>query len=136
MNTINSNIAVGKLNFTFTDEDGDVFASFRLNPADVNVAKRCEEVGTYFAGRKDLDFSSIDDVLRCNQEMEDKISYILGYDAHESLFGNIPATTVMESGEMFVMVVVKTIADAVKSEAKKRASRMKEAVEKYTSKYE
>lgn len=133
--TVNSSVALGKMTFTFTDEDGEVFASFLLNPMDVNVAKRCDEVGNYFEKKSDWELSSIDDLLRVNKEMEDKICYILGYDARESLFGNVPATTLLESGEMFVSVVVSTISDAVKAETEKRASRMKDAVEKYTSKY-
>lgn len=133
---VNSNVSLGKLTFTFTDEGGEVFASFKLNPMDVNVAKRCDEVAGLFDKKSDWELTSIDDLLQCNKEIEDKISYILGYDAREGLFGNVPATTLLESGEMFFEVVLKTVADAVKSETEKRTSRMREAVEKYTSKYD
>lgn len=136
MNTINSNIAVGKLNFTFTDEDGDIFASFRLNPADVNVASRCMEVSDYFHKRQEEAPASVEDVLRLNTELEEKICYILGYDAREDIFGSVPATTVLPSGELFVMVVLEAIANAVKPEMEKRNRKSAEAAAKYTAKYD
>ena len=46
--TINTNIDDGILNFTFTNNEGEVFSSFKLNPTDINVAARAEEVIEYF----------------------------------------------------------------------------------------
>lgn len=135
MNTINSNIAVGKLNFTFTDEDGAVFASFRLNPADINVASRCTEVSDYFSKRQEESTASLEDVLKLNTELEEKICYILGYDAREDIFGEVPATTVLPSGDLFAMVVLEAIANAVRPEVKKRTKKSAEAIAKYTEKY-
>ena len=40
--TINTNIDDGILNFTFTNNEGEVFSSFKLNPTDINVAARAE----------------------------------------------------------------------------------------------
>lgn len=135
-NVVNSNIAVGKLNFTFTDEDGNVFSSFRLNPTDVNVASRCEEVSDFFRKRNDKEPASLDDVLKINDELEEKIAYILGYDARESIFGEVPATTVLPSGELFAEAVLKAITNAVNTEMEKRNKKAAEAATKYTSKYD
>lgn len=135
-NVVNSNIAVGKLNFTFTDEDGDVFSSFRLNPADVNVAKRCTEVSDYFDKLLGESLTSVDDVLKLNTELEEKICYILGYDARGNVFGEVPATTVLPSGELFATVVLETIANAVRPEMEKRNRKSAEAAAKYLAKYE
>lgn len=135
-NVVNSNIAVGKLNFTFTDEDGNVFSSFRLNPTDVNVASRCEEVSDFFRKWQDKEPASLDDVLKINDELEEKIAYILGYDARESIFGEVPATTVLPSGELFAETVLKAITNAVNTEMEKRNKKSAEAAAKYTSKYD
>lgn len=135
MNTINSNIAVGKMKFTFTDEDGDTFASFQLNPADINVSIRCTEVSDYFSKRQEESTASLEDVLKLNTELEEKICYILGYDARESVFGEVPATTVLPSGDLFAMVVLEAIANAVKPEVEKRNKKSAEAIAKYTAKY-
>ena len=40
--TINTNIDDGFLLFTFTNKQGEVFSSFKLNPTDINVAARAE----------------------------------------------------------------------------------------------
>jgi len=42
--TINTNIDDGFLLFTFTNKQGEVFSSFKLNPTDINVAARAEEL--------------------------------------------------------------------------------------------
>ena len=46
--TINTNIDDGFLLFTFTNKQGEVFSSFKLNPTDINVAARAEELETFF----------------------------------------------------------------------------------------
>ena len=46
--TINTNIDDGFLLFTFTNKQGEVFSSFKLNPTDINIAARAEELGTFF----------------------------------------------------------------------------------------
>lgn len=133
---VESTISTGKMKFTFTDEDGDVFSAFRLNPSDVNLAKRCQEVAEQFGQQKDRQLSTIEDAVAYNTELEEKISYILGYDAKAAVFGEVSATTVLPSGELFAAVVLDTIAKAVEPEIKKRNQKMSEAVAKYTGKYE
>ena len=48
MAAINTGSGSSLLKFTFTDDDGEVLASFRMNPADVKRAQRCKEVAEYF----------------------------------------------------------------------------------------
>lgn len=78
-NTINTSVSVGKLNFTFTDEDGNAFSSFRMNPADFSIAARCSEVSEYFSKHEDISGESIEGVLLFNKELEEKfaISWVM-----------------------------------------------------------
>ena len=46
--TINTNIDDGFLLFTFTNKQGEVFSSFKLNPTDINIAARAEELEEFF----------------------------------------------------------------------------------------
>lgn len=135
-NTINTSVSVGKLNFAFTDEDGNAFSSFRMNPADFSIAARCSEVSEYFSKHEDISGESIEGMLLFNKELEEKICYILGYDARDSIFGEVSAATVLPNGDLFAMVVLDTIAKAVKSESEKRAKKSDDAVKKYTAKYD
>ena len=50
---INTKIDDGILVFTFTNNEDEVFSSFKLNPTDINVAARAEELAEYFEQLKD-----------------------------------------------------------------------------------
>ena len=52
--TINTNIDDGFLLFTFTNKQGEVFSSFKLNPTDINIAARAEELETFFEQLRNL----------------------------------------------------------------------------------
>lgn len=127
----------GVIKFEFRDEDGEVFSSFRMNPTDVNLLKRMEEVADYFENRK---FEVPEDVsgeelAAFNKEIEDKINYLLGYDAAKDIFSEITATTVSPDGDIFAFVVLETIAEELKPEMEKRQKSMEAAASKYTAKY-
>ena len=50
---INTKIDDGILIFTFTNNEDEIFSSFKLNPTDINVAARAEELTEYFEQLKD-----------------------------------------------------------------------------------
>ena len=92
----------GVQKFTITDEDGDVISSFKMNPTDVNLMKRAEEVSEYFNSRNVRDgFANADELVAYNREIEEKINYLLGYDASNDIFGQITATTISPDGVIF-----------------------------------
>ncbi len=133
-NVVNTNISSGRLKFTFTDDDGEVFSFFRMNPADVNLAKRCKEVANEM-DKTPINLESVEDAAAFDKLMGDKICYILGYNAKEDVFGEITASTILPSGDVFALVVLDAIGQAVQPEIEKRANKMAGAVSKYTSKY-
>lgn len=128
----------GLIKFTFTEENGDVFSSFRMNPTDVNLISRAEEVSAYFENRKnDMPETAVGSELKAfNDEIEEKINYLLGYDAGKDIFGVITATTVNPDGEIFAWVVLDFIVEKLKPEMERRAKKMQENVSKYTAKYQ
>lgn len=135
--TINTNLDSGIQKYTFTDSDGDVIASFRMNPADVRLAKKCEEVAQYFEelSKTAPDVSTADEMVKYNDQLEGKMCYLLGYDVKPDLFGVMSATTILPDGTLFVGKVIDTIAETVKPELEKRAKKMQASVTKYTAKY-
>lgn len=128
----------GLIKFTFTDENGDVFSSFRMNPTDVNLLARAEEVSAYFEGRKnDMPENASGAELKAfNDEIEEKINYLLGYEASKDIFGVLTATTINPDGEIFAWVVMDFIVEKLKPEIEKRAQKMQTNVYKYTAKYQ
>ena len=134
---ISKKINTGIIKFTFTDEDGEVFAYFRMNPTDVNLFKRLEEVSRYFESRKNEapTLASVEDLVKYNKEIEEKIDYLLGYHASETLFDNITATTITPYGEIFAILVLEFISEKLRPEMQKRKQNMIAAADKYTEKY-
>ena len=137
MAAINTSLGSSLLKFKFTDDDGDVIASFRINPADVKLAQRCQEVSSYFENLRENtpDTETIEDAVNLNTEIEEKICYLLGYDARQSLFGQCSATSIMEDGNLFVVLVMDKILEYVAPEIQKRKQAISDAVSKHTAKY-
>lgn len=138
MASVNTSISSSLMTFNFRDEDDTVVASFKMNPADVKLAKRCEELAAYFEKLNEAipEQHSMDDLVKLNDEMEEKICYLLGYNARQSLFGMISATSIMADGKLFVVAVVDVITENIAPVVKKRVEAMAAAVEKHTAKYE
>lgn len=138
MAAINTAVGSSLLKFTFTDDDGEVIASFRMNPADVKLAQRCQEVSAFFDELKEKTNSTetLEDALKFNDELENKFCYLLGYDAKQSLFGFLSATSVLGDGRLFAVCVMDRIVEAVGPEIQRRKQSMEKAVAKHTAKYE
>lgn len=128
----------GTIKFTFTDEDGEVFSFFRMNPTDVNLIKRAEEVAARFDAIKEgfSENPTADEMQALNQEIEGLINYLLGYEASDDIFGEVTATTISQDGDIFAFMVMDTIAEKIKPEIQKRKLAMQKSMEKYTGKYE
>ena len=136
--TINTNIDDGILTFTFTNNQNEIFASFRLNPTDVNIAARAEEVSAFFEKTEETvkNVTSAKEAAKLNELIQDKINYLLGYEASKDLFREpITATTVFGNGQMFANIVLDKVADAIAPEIEKRRKKMQAEVDKYTKKY-
>ena len=136
MAATNKNIGSSLLKFTFSD-DGEVLASFRMNPMDIKVAQRCQEVSEFFSEISAVipERGTIEDVVKFNDTVEEKICYLVGYDARPTLFGLISGTSIMSDGRMFVAHIMDTIIAAVSVELAKRKQSMIRAAEKHTAKY-
>lgn len=136
--TINTKIDDGILTFTFTNNQNEIFASFRLNPTDVNIAARAEEVSAFFEKTEETvkNVTSAKEAAKLNELIQDKINYLLGYEASKDLFREpITATTVFGNGQMFANIVLDKVADAIAPEIEKRRKKIQAEVDKYTEKY-
>lgn len=136
--TINTNIDDGFLLFTFTNKQGEVFSSFKLNPTDINVAARAEELEEFFNQTQESikNVSSSKEMAEINKQIEDKINYMLGYEASKDLFREpVTALTVFGNGQVFAYIILDKITKALGPEIEKRRKKMQAAVDKYTEKY-
>lgn len=131
----NTKANVGIIKLTFTDEDGDVFASCHINPTDIRLLKRAEEVSDFFKNAKLPEEATADEMFEYNDKMEERICHLLGYDARETLFGLLPATSINENGEMWAMIVMDAINVHIAPEIEKRKLNFANSVDKYAGKY-
>lgn len=120
---------VGRLAFTFRDGDGRAIASFSVDPTDAGLPDRAREVAEFFSEARDCPLSEYNDAV------EERICYMLGYDAREELFSHVSATTVSTDGELFALAVLDAVAENVAPELRRRAALMRERAAAYTDKY-
>lgn len=136
---IDTKVDDGVLTFTFTNKQGEVFSSFDMNPMDINLAERCEETVEYFEKMKSEapELISVQGASKYNRELEEKINFLLGYDASSTLFKSpLTATTVFPDGSIFAFLILDKILDAVMPEIERRKKKMSQNIKKYTEKYE
>lgn len=133
---INSNLGGALLHFTFSDGD-EVISSFRINPGDLKLVQRFQAASAFFDNlEKNVpENATFEDIVQLNDNVERKICEVLGYDARESLFGRISATTILPDGNLFVSLVLDKIAEHAVPEIQKRNKAMVGAMEKHTAKY-
>lgn len=126
----------GLIPFEFHDRSGRVLASFEMNPADINLAARCDEVTKFFDEQVDMPRETAADLQKYDRELTEKLNYLLGCEKDYQLFNPpMSATTILPSGDMFAAVILERILDAVTPEIQKRAEKMKAAADRYTAKY-
>lgn len=135
MASTNTVIDSGVITATFTDLDGHVFSKFRINPTDLRTGERAIESADFFQGIKAESFDK-DLVTQLQKDIEDKISYVLGYDSSKDIFGEVSALTVLPDGRLFVEIIVDKIMEIVGPAVKDRQEAMAKRADSYTKKYE
>lgn len=123
--------------FNFKDEDGELITSFKINPSDIGLMARCEEVSAFFEREKAFleDAKTPQQMLEINNVIEEKINYLLGTEGNTVFKKPLTATTVMPDGTIFAELLMDTVLSVVKPEIEKRNKAKKERLDKYVSKY-
>lgn len=123
-------IETGVKNIRFEDENGEEFAHFKLNPTDIALAGRAQEVSQFLEEIGDKNPEDIQGIIDMNNTLEEKISYVIGCD-RKDIFGVFPAITIFPSGQMYAMIVMETVTDTMKPALEERRKKMDEVAEKY-----
>lgn len=134
---IKTDSMTGMMKFRLEDDDGDVVASFRLNPADVRMLKgleaACAEAQKMAENAPTV--ATAAEAEEYNDKLESLIYTGLGVK-HEAVFGEISGTTILPDGDLFATHVLSTVADVMAPEIVKRKAQMQNAAAKYTAKYQ
>lgn len=136
--TINTKIDDGIITFTFTNNQDEVFAFFKMNPSDIHLAKRCEEVSSFFAKEETEieNITTLDDAYKYDNKIKEQFNYLLGYGAEGTLFsGMMTPTTILPNGSIWAFVILDTIVKAIEPELEKRRKNAEKNISKYVEKY-
>lgn len=114
------------------DSDGAVTGSFRWNPTDLDIVKRCEKAIEFF---RTLEIKN-EDLNTVAEAIKDQLNYLLDSpNAAEELFSCNPLTP-RADGTYYFEYVFNTIVQFIESEMNVRIPKTSERIKKYTEKYE
>ena len=132
---VKNDSVTGMIKFSLVDSDGDVISAFRINPMDVKLLSRLEEVTKYFVEQEEgaSEDAGVEALVAYNDALEGKINYLIG--GKSSLFDQISAVTIMPSGDLFAVEVLDLIYTATEPVAKERKQKMEAAMLRHTAKY-
>ncbi len=129
----------GKVRVEIRGGEGELLASFSVDPGDTGLAARAGEAMENIAkaGRDagNMTVEALDELL------EREVMRTLGKGsqsdpgADDDIFRVVRPTAISADGELFAAAVLAAAADAVLPEMKKRQERMAEAARRYTEKY-
>lgn len=135
--TIKTDSVTGMMKFRLTDDDGDVAASFRLNPADAKMLSRLEKTCAEAKEMADTApaVTTGAEIEAYNDKLETMVCDALGLK-HDAVFEVLPGTAILPGGDLYAVNVLATVADAMAPEIAKRKANMQKAAAKYTAKYQ
>ena len=134
---VKTDSVTGVMKFALLDDDNDPIASFKLNPTDINLANRLEKAGEFFGNlaKNAPDSADLAQVQKYNDALEENLAQVIGGDCRASLFGNLPAITIMPSGNLFVLELFEVMTSHVAPAIIERRQKMQSAASKHTAKY-
>lgn len=107
-----------------------------INPADINISKRYEEVFASFENlASGLDgHNNSEKVDMAERAIKEKLDYLLGDGVSEQFFKILSPFTPLASGAFYVESVINAIAAVIEKEMDVRLKKVTARVQKYTKK--
>ena len=124
--------------YAIKDEKGNVLGSVEMNPADMEIAKRSEQVSSAISSiSEEWDESKdiIDNLMKLENKVYEQIDYLFNAPVSKSLFSITSPFTVLANGDFFVDNVINSISSIIKTEAPKRYKKANEKIDRYAKKY-
>lgn len=124
--------------YAIKDKNGNVLGSFEMNPADIEIAKRFEQVSSAINSiSEELDESKdiIDNLMKLEEKVYEQIDYLFNSPVSKSFFSITSPFTVLANGEFFVENVINSISSIINTDAPKRYEKANEKIERYAKKY-
>lgn len=121
----------------FADADGFVIGRLKINLTDIRLVNKLKNISEFFAAyQMQSDGSGLDKMAALDAELEEKFSYLLGYDCRDTLFGVLPPTAIFEDGEMFAIKIINVLGETISEQVKAKAAERAAAIAQYTAKHQ
>ena len=133
--TIEKNVGDVLTKIEFKDSDGTLLGWLEINLKDESIIGRLADFAKYFRSYREAGDPE-ERAQDLNRKAKEQFSALLGYDCANTLFGCLGPFAILENGEMFSCVVIRTITQEFISEAKQRMELKTAAIRKHTGKYE
>lgn len=120
--------------YNIRNTHGNLLGTFEFRPSDTNIVRRYEDVVEFFNSFA-LPESTEEAMKSAENEMTEKMSYLIGGDAGEAFFSIMGPFSVLASGELFVENVLGAVAKVIEKELSVRTKRVQRRMNKYVAKY-
>lgn len=127
----------GSKAYEIENQDGEVIGVFRFNPSDSNIVRRYEAVQKAieeYAGKLDDD-SSTEVWNAAQDELEKRVSELVGADLSQSFFAVCGAFSPMANGKLYIENVIDVIGQIIQKETKARMKKAQAHMDKYLKDY-
>lgn len=121
--------------YTIENKRGKVLGKFEFSPTDTNIVKRYEEVVEFYNSYQLPENPTETDMRTAEDEITNRISYLVGADAKEAFFSILGAFSPLANGELFIENVLSSIAKVIEREMNTRTKKVQSRMNKYVAKY-
>ena len=124
--------------YTIEDKKGNILGKFEMNPSDMEMAKRYEEVAeavSHIMDSVDESKNIVDILTEAEDKLSEQIDYLFNAKVAQNFFSITSPFTVLASGEFFIENVLNAIGGLIEAETGKRFKKIQSKVAKYTLKY-
>lgn len=128
----------GVQTYRIKNQRGQEIGTFDINPADLDMVRRFEEVAAYLDGLSvELEKEDAEKAFeKATEEIKEKFDYLFKADVSKSFFAVMNPFTPLASGEFFIENVIDAIGKVVQEVFKVRTRKVNARVNKYTDKYQ
>ena len=121
--------------YTIENKRGKVLGKFEFRSTDTNIVKRYEEVVEYYNSYQLPENPSDADMRKAEDDIMEKISYLVGEDEKETFFSILGAFSPLANGELYMENVLSSIAKVIEREMNIRTKKVQSRMNKYVAKY-
>jgi len=129
------NVGTVMTGFEIRDAENALIGSFQINLQDESLISRLQDFRAYFFGYKPKS-TGREKRRELDDAAQEAFCRLFGSDVRQSLFSVLKPTTILENGETFAGVILKTVADAFIENAREKLKASIRAMNRYTEKYD